>query len=257
MIAHLLTPHARWRGLRPCTADYWPFHQLHIRPAPHSRQDRHQHRTRRNRHGHRAERRRQDNADPGDARLAQAHFGKRGAACRHPHRLFASTDAVRFRSAAPGRPPDDIDAKVERGSRRCGAEGNRCQISPQSAGPNIVGRRAAARPPSAGTPARSGLARPGRTRAGVDFAGEADLAELIGEIRARRGCGVLMISHDLHVVMAATDRIICLNRHVCCAARPTPLVGIPNMSSYSVDAPPRRSPSIRTTTITGMAIPAR
>ena len=55
---------------------------------------------------------------------------------------------------------------------------------------------------------------------GVDFAGEADLYELIGEIRARRGCGVLMISHDLHVVMAATDRIICLNRHVCCAGTP-------------------------------------
>jgi zinc transport system ATP-binding protein len=55
---------------------------------------------------------------------------------------------------------------------------------------------------------------------GVDFAGEAELYELIGEIRARRGCGVLMISHDLHVVMAATDRIICLNRHVCCAGMP-------------------------------------
>ena len=55
---------------------------------------------------------------------------------------------------------------------------------------------------------------------GVDFAGEAALYELIGAIRARRGCGVLMISHDLHVVMAATDRIVCLNRHVCCAGTP-------------------------------------
>ena len=51
---------------------------------------------------------------------------------------------------------------------------------------------------------------------GVDFAGEAALYELIGEIRRKRGCGILMVSHDLHVVMAATDRIICLNRHVCC-----------------------------------------
>ena len=50
--------------------------------------------------------------------------------------------------------------------------------------------------------------------------GEAALYELIGAIRARRGCGVLMISHDLHVVMAATDRIVCLNRHVCCAGTP-------------------------------------
>jgi len=52
---------------------------------------------------------------------------------------------------------------------------------------------------------------------GVDFAGEAALYELIGTLRHRRGCGVLMVSHDLHVVMAAADRILCLNQHVCCA----------------------------------------
>jgi zinc transport system ATP-binding protein len=55
---------------------------------------------------------------------------------------------------------------------------------------------------------------------GVDFAGEAALYELISGIRARRGCGVLMISHDLHVVMAAADRVVCLNKHVCCAGTP-------------------------------------
>ena len=55
---------------------------------------------------------------------------------------------------------------------------------------------------------------------GVDFLGEAALYELIGELRSRRRCGVLMISHDLHVVMAATDRVLCLNRHVCCAGTP-------------------------------------
>ena len=55
---------------------------------------------------------------------------------------------------------------------------------------------------------------------GVDFAGEAALYELIGAIRTRRGCGVLMVSHDLHVVMGATDRVVCLNRHVCCAGAP-------------------------------------
>jgi zinc transport system ATP-binding protein len=55
---------------------------------------------------------------------------------------------------------------------------------------------------------------------GVDYAGEAALYQLIGGLRARRGCGVLMISHDLHVVMAATDRVLCLNRHVCCAGTP-------------------------------------
>lgn len=55
---------------------------------------------------------------------------------------------------------------------------------------------------------------------GVDFSGEIALYELIGEIRDRIGCGVLLISHDLHVVMAATDTVICLNGHVCCTGTP-------------------------------------
>jgi zinc transport system ATP-binding protein len=52
---------------------------------------------------------------------------------------------------------------------------------------------------------------------GVDFASEAALYELITAIRRRRGTAVVMVSHDLHLVMAATDRVICLNQHVCCA----------------------------------------
>lgn len=56
--------------------------------------------------------------------------------------------------------------------------------------------------------------------AGVDHAGEIALYELIQRLRDRRGCGVLMVSHDLHVVMAATDRVICLNGHVCCTGEP-------------------------------------
>jgi len=56
---------------------------------------------------------------------------------------------------------------------------------------------------------------------GVDFTGEIALYELIKTIRDDLGCGVLLISHDLHVVMAATDRVICLNGHVCCSGTPT------------------------------------
>jgi len=56
--------------------------------------------------------------------------------------------------------------------------------------------------------------------AGVDHAGELVLYELIQRLRTERGCGVLMVSHDLHVVMAATDKVICLNGHVCCTGRP-------------------------------------
>jgi zinc transport system ATP-binding protein len=55
---------------------------------------------------------------------------------------------------------------------------------------------------------------------GVDYMGEIALYELIGQIRDRSGCGVLLISHDLHVVMAATDTVVCLNGHVCCTGTP-------------------------------------
>lgn len=56
---------------------------------------------------------------------------------------------------------------------------------------------------------------------GVDFAGEAALYDLIGRLSRERGFSVLMVSHDLHLVMAATDRVICLNGHVCCAGSPS------------------------------------
>ena len=55
---------------------------------------------------------------------------------------------------------------------------------------------------------------------GVDFNGQLELYELIERIRRERGCGVLLVSHDLHVVMGATDRVVCLNRHVCCSGEP-------------------------------------
>ena len=55
---------------------------------------------------------------------------------------------------------------------------------------------------------------------GVDVAGQVELYALIARIRDRRRCGILVVSHDLHLVMAATDRVICLNHHVCCAGHP-------------------------------------
>lgn len=55
---------------------------------------------------------------------------------------------------------------------------------------------------------------------GVDFAGESALYELIRLIRNKTGCGILLISHDLHMVMADTDTVICLNGHVCCRGTP-------------------------------------
>jgi len=55
---------------------------------------------------------------------------------------------------------------------------------------------------------------------GVDYTGEAELYALIGRLRDARGLGVLLVSHDLHIVMAQSDRVICLNRHVCCSGVP-------------------------------------
>ncbi|MHA1566520.1 MAG: ATP-binding cassette domain-containing protein [Alphaproteobacteria bacterium] len=55
---------------------------------------------------------------------------------------------------------------------------------------------------------------------GLDVGGQAEFYTLIGDIRDRLGCGVLIVSHDLHLVMAAADRVVCLNHHVCCRGKP-------------------------------------
>jgi zinc transport system ATP-binding protein len=55
---------------------------------------------------------------------------------------------------------------------------------------------------------------------GLDQPGEAGFYRLIEEVRRETGAAVLMVSHDLHVVMAASDRVICLNRHICCEGTP-------------------------------------
>ena len=55
---------------------------------------------------------------------------------------------------------------------------------------------------------------------GVDFTGEIALYELIKKISEKLNCGILLISHDLHTVMTATDHVVCLNGHVCCSGTP-------------------------------------
>ena len=55
---------------------------------------------------------------------------------------------------------------------------------------------------------------------GLDQPGSAAFYQQIEDIRNRRGCAVLMVSHELHVVMSASDRVICINGHVCCQGRP-------------------------------------
>ena len=55
---------------------------------------------------------------------------------------------------------------------------------------------------------------------GVDYTGEIALYELIKKISDTLNCGILLISHDLHTVMTATDHVVCLNGHVCCSGSP-------------------------------------
>lgn len=55
---------------------------------------------------------------------------------------------------------------------------------------------------------------------GVDVNGQKELYHLITELRNDHKCSVLMVSHDLHLVMASTDQVICLNQHVCCSGHP-------------------------------------
>ena len=62
---------------------------------------------------------------------------------------------------------------------------------------------------------------------GVDFSGELALYDLVRQIRDTTQSGILMISHDLHVVMAETDTVICLNGHVCCRGTPNAVKSSP------------------------------
>ncbi|GAL14494.1 zinc ABC transporter ATP-binding protein ZnuC [Vibrio astriarenae] len=55
---------------------------------------------------------------------------------------------------------------------------------------------------------------------GVDVQGQIDLYELVDSLRHRFNCAVFMVSHDLHLVMAKTDEVICLHHHVCCSGAP-------------------------------------
>ena len=62
---------------------------------------------------------------------------------------------------------------------------------------------------------------------GLDQPGSAAFYQSLEEIRARLGCAILMVSHDLHVVMSASDRVVCLNGHVCCEGHPAMVSAAP------------------------------
>ncbi len=73
--------------------------------------------------------------------------------------------------------------------------------------------------------ARALLRQPGllvldEPAASVDMTGQAEFYALLGRLRDATGCGILLVSHDLHLVMAATDTVVCLHHHVCCTGTP-------------------------------------
>lgn len=69
----------------------------------------------------------------------------------------------------------------------------------------------------------------------LDIGGQSEMYALIGALRDRTGCGVLMVSHDLHLVMGAADSVVCLNHHVCCTGHPHDVREHPEYIALFVD----------------------
>jgi zinc transport system ATP-binding protein len=73
---------------------------------------------------------------------------------------------------------------------------------------------------------------------GVDISGQVSLYKLIYDIRQILGCGIFLVSHDLHFVHAASDKVICLNHHICCAGKPEEVKEHPNYQTLFSDYRP-------------------
>ncbi|WP_413789423.1 zinc ABC transporter ATP-binding protein ZnuC [Gallibacterium faecale] len=67
---------------------------------------------------------------------------------------------------------------------------------------------------------------------GVDVVGQNELYELINQMRERFDCAVLMVSHDLHLVMAKTDHVLCINQHLCCQGAPDSISSHPHFIDF-------------------------
>jgi zinc transport system ATP-binding protein len=66
---------------------------------------------------------------------------------------------------------------------------------------------------------------------GVDVKGQLVLYDLIEQARHQFNCGIIMVSHDLHLVMAKTDQVLCLNQHICCSGTPENVANHPEFIS--------------------------
>lgn len=61
----------------------------------------------------------------------------------------------------------------------------------------------------------------------LDQPGIAAFYALIEKVRRETGAAVVMVSHDLLVVMRSSDRVICLNGHICCEGSPVDVQSAP------------------------------
>lgn len=70
---------------------------------------------------------------------------------------------------------------------------------------------------------------------GVDITGQTELYQLLNKTRSWLNCAILMVSHDLNIVMANTDEVLCINRHICCAGTPEAISSDPNFIHFFGD----------------------
>lgn len=70
---------------------------------------------------------------------------------------------------------------------------------------------------------------------GVDIIGQTELYQLLNKTRSLLNCAILMVSHDLNIVMANTDEVLCINKHICCAGTPEIITNDPSFIHFFGD----------------------
>lgn len=71
---------------------------------------------------------------------------------------------------------------------------------------------------------------------GVDISGQVELYQLINTMQRKLNCAVLMVSHDLHIVMADTNEVLCVNQHICCQGTPEAVSSDPKFKHFFGDS---------------------
>ena len=69
----------------------------------------------------------------------------------------------------------------------------------------------------------------------LDINGQLHFYRLIDNIFEQRKLAILMVSHDLHLVMASTHKVVCLYHHICCSGEPSQLRHDPSFAALFGD----------------------